>query len=223
MEQIVRPVAVIERLDQKADPLFAGQVGGSPEIRDEDTLGLASPVSRHRAGQAVNGPPSDRHGIVERAAKQRGEILLAPRHRGEAGCGARRRGRVDAENGEAMPLDLAPDIGGGMVVRGLQLDRLEARRRGRREPLQQRKLGEEIGEIGGEARHAPFLEDSAGHGNEAKRPNPTDAYLFECLAPVRAACGERRLSAASPSVQVGESPGNKCCGRSSRVTVPSAA
>ncbi len=68
---------------------------------------------------------ADRRDVVERLPKQRGEFALAPGHRGEART---RRpplpGRgVEAEHGEAVPLELGLHRRGRMVVGKLQLDR----------------------------------------------------------------------------------------------------
>jgi hypothetical protein len=49
-----------------------------------------------------------------------------------------------------------------VVIGQLQLDRAEARGRRRAEALNQRPFGEEIGEVGGEARHAVHLAMNIG-------------------------------------------------------------
>ena len=54
---------------------------------------------------------------------------------------------------EAVPLDLGPHRRRRVVVGELQLDRLEARRGRGAEALDQRPLGEQISEVGGETGH----------------------------------------------------------------------
>ena len=56
-----------------------------------------------------------------------------------------------------MPLELGLHGGGRELVGELQLDRPESGRGGGRKPLHERALGEQIGEIGGEAGHADLL------------------------------------------------------------------
>ena len=58
---------------------------------------------------------------------------------------------------EAVALDLAADVGRLFVIRGLQLDGLEAGRGGGAEPREQRPFGEEIGEVRGETGHGALL------------------------------------------------------------------
>jgi hypothetical protein len=56
-----------------------------------------------------------------------------------------------------MALELGPHRGGGVVIGQLQLDRAEAGSGRCAEALDQRPFGEEVSEVGGEARHAGHL------------------------------------------------------------------
>ena len=99
----------------------------------------------------MDGAAADRHHIIERALEGGVPIALAPRQRGKAEFRALRR--VDAELGQAVPLQLGRHRGRRDVIGKLQLDRGEASRGGGAEALDQRTLGEQMAEIGGKAGH----------------------------------------------------------------------
>ena len=98
---------------------------------------------------------ADRNDVVERLLEQRGEFLLATGNGRDAGRSRRHlaeRG-VEAEHRQVVPIELGLHGRGRLVVGKLQLDRAEAGVGRRREALDQGALGEEISQIGGEARH----------------------------------------------------------------------
>ena len=171
MQQIFRPVAPVERLDQEADAVLGGEIGGAGEIGDERAFGRALlGFRRHPAGEAVDGLRADADRIVERPGEQRGELLLRARAPPRRRPGRRTHPGVDAEHGQAVPLDLAADVGRLLVIRGLQLDGLEARAGGGAEPREQRAFGEEIGEIRGKTGHGPLFKRFAERtGSGAQR------------------------------------------------------
>ena len=77
VEEIVRPVARIDRLDQQRDVLLGREVGGAREIRDEGRLGGRPLLGRHLAGEAMDLAAAERHDVVERLPEHRGEFRLA--------------------------------------------------------------------------------------------------------------------------------------------------
>ena len=88
VQQIVRPVAPVERLDQDADAVLGGEIGGAGEIGDERALPGAL-LRRHPAGHAVDrrcrrSPPQSRA-----LCEQRGELRFAPGHAGDAALARR--------------------------------------------------------------------------------------------------------------------------------------
>src|SRR5579864_2989902 len=154
-QEIIRPVALIDRLDQQRDVGLGGVGRGALEVFDENGLRRWALFRRHRAGHAMDGAAADRDHIIERALEGCVPIALAPRQRGKAEFRALRR--VDAELGEAMALELGRHRRRRDVIRKLQLDRGKARRGGGAEALDQRALGEQMTEIGGKARHGVSL------------------------------------------------------------------
>ena len=74
VEEIIRPVARIDRLDQQRDVLCGGEIGGAFEIVDEHALGRRALLGRNLAGQAMHRAAADRGDVVERAGEQRLEI-----------------------------------------------------------------------------------------------------------------------------------------------------
>src|ERR1700685_1865757 len=150
-QEIARPVARIDRLDQQRD-VGLGRVGcGALEIFDENGLRRRPLFRRHGAGHAMNGTAADRRDVFERALKSYVPIALASRQRGKTEFRALRR--VDAELREAMPLELGRHRRRRDIIRKLELDRGKARSGSSAETLDQRALGEQMAEIGGKARH----------------------------------------------------------------------
>src|ERR1043165_1644151 len=104
---------------------------------------------------------ADRGDVVERLLENLGELALAPRRgAGPALPAVRARLGVEPELGEAVAGELGAHVGGRVVIRHLQLDRLEAGRRCRAEALHERALDEQVGEIGGETGHGRSLAGS---------------------------------------------------------------
>ncbi len=132
-EEIVRPVARIDRLDQQRDVLLPRRIGRAHEIPDEGHLRRRALLRRHLAGEAVDLAAADGGDVVERLLEQRGEFLLAAGDGGDAELALRQlTGRgVDAEHGQAVPVELGLHGGGRVVVGKLQLDRRESRPRPR--------------------------------------------------------------------------------------------
>ena len=150
-QEIIRPVALIDRLDQERDVGLGGVGRGALEVFDENGFRRRALLRRHGAGHAMDGAAADRHHIIERALERRVPIALAPRQRGETEFRALRR--VDAELGEAMALELGRHRRRRDVIRKLQLDRGKPRGGSGAETLDQRALGEQMAEIGGKAGH----------------------------------------------------------------------
>src|SRR5215831_5636327 len=162
-DEIVGPVARIERLDQQHDVPLRREIGSARIVRDEDALGRRAQLGRDLAGHGVDRRAADRDHVVERLLKHLGKLALAPRHRAEAGLAAvRSRLGVDAELDEAVPRDLGANVGRRVVVGELQLDRLEAGRRSGAEALEQRSLREHVGEVRAKARHGRLRGESLG-------------------------------------------------------------
>src|SRR5262245_24048541 len=155
-EEIVRPVARIDRLDQQRDVLLLRRVGDAREIPDEGHHPRRPLLRRHLAGEAMSLTAADGGDVGERLLEQRGEFALAAGDGGDAELARRRlTGRgVDAEHGQAVAVELGLHGGRRVVVGELQLDRPKTGRGRSRETFDQRALGEKISEIGGEARHA---------------------------------------------------------------------
>ena len=65
-EEIVRPVARIERLDQERDVLLRRSVRRAREIPDQRGFGGGPLLGRHLAGQHMDLAAADRHHIGER-------------------------------------------------------------------------------------------------------------------------------------------------------------
>ncbi len=106
VEEIIRPVARVDRLDQQRDVLGRGEIGGALEIVEKHAVGGRALLGRHLAGKAMDRAAADRRDVIERAGKQPGEILLAPGHRRQAELAlALARRRVDAEHGELVARD----------------------------------------------------------------------------------------------------------------------
>jgi hypothetical protein len=103
----------------------------------------------------MDGAAADRHDVIQRARKRGIEIAFASGQRGEAEF--RAVGRVDAELGQAMALQLGLHRGRRTIIGKLQFDCAEASRRGGAKPFEQRAIGKQIAEIGGEARHGVSL------------------------------------------------------------------
>ena len=160
-DEVVGPVASVERFGQHGDALRCRKIGSAHEIGDEGLLALGPPFRRHRARHAMDRATADRHGVVERLAEMRIELALAPGNTGKPRLPVRRQRRVDAEHDKTVALDLAAHRRGRRVVGELQLDRRKAHGRRRSEPLKQRPLGKEVGEIGGESRHRLVLGERA--------------------------------------------------------------
>src|SRR5450631_2409101 len=96
---------------------------------------------------------ADRHHIVERLFEQCLPFALAPGHRRKPKFAVAALRGIEAELREAVAMDLRLHRGRRVVVGKLQLHRLEAGSGGSTEALEQRALGEEVSEIGGDAGH----------------------------------------------------------------------
>ena len=83
-DEIVRPVALVERLQHQEDVFRGGRVGGALQVRDQHGLGRGALVRRHDAGEDVERVAADRHDVVERLAEGDPELRFAPRHGGKA-------------------------------------------------------------------------------------------------------------------------------------------
>ena len=99
IEEIARPVARIDRLDQQFDVFCRGEIGGARKVGGKDAVGGRALVRLDLAGQAVHGAAADRGGVIERSSKLRVPVLLAAGHRGKAELAlALAARRIDAED-----------------------------------------------------------------------------------------------------------------------------
>ena len=154
-EEITRPVARIDRLDQERDVRLGRRRRGARQVGDENLLRRRPLFDRHHAGHAMDGASADGDDVIQRAGERGGEIALAPGQRGETEFGALRG--IDAELGELVPRQFGLHRARRRVIGKLQLDRGKARRGRRGKAIEQRSLGEQMAEIGGKARHRVSL------------------------------------------------------------------
>src|SRR5262245_10016646 len=155
-EEIIRPVARIDRLDQERDVLLPRRVGGTHEVANEGHFRRRPLLRRYLAGEAVDLTAADGSDVVERLLEQRVKFPLVAGDGSDAElarCGLSRRG-VDAEYGQAVPVELDLNRRRRVIIGDLQLDRAKSGGGRCGEPPDQRPLGEHISEIGGEAGHA---------------------------------------------------------------------
>src|SRR5205823_5851427 len=133
-----------------------------------------------------------------RLLEQRGEFPLAAGHRSHAELAGRRLTRrgVDAEHRQSVAVELGSHGGGGMIVGELQLDGAKAGGSGRRKPLDQRPLGEEVLEKVAASRPElkfRFTEAPAGAGHYrdtgSSMPEATIKLCKEADAILLGACG----------------------------------
>ena len=83
VEKIIRPVPGVERLDQERDVFLCGGIRGAGQIVCKRRARGRALLRRHDPGEAMHGRCADRRRIIERLAKQLGELRLASRHRRE--------------------------------------------------------------------------------------------------------------------------------------------
>ncbi len=157
IEEIARAVAGIERLDQERDARFRRRFGRAGEIADEDSLRRRTLFRRNTSGEAMDRAAADGDGIIKRALECIVPFTLAPGNGGKTGLAFATGWRIDAELGQAMPRQFRFHGRGRNVIGKQQLDRAKPRRRRGAETLEQRALGEQISEIGGEAGHGVFF------------------------------------------------------------------
>ena len=114
-EEIVRPVARIDRLDQQRDVFLLRGIGDAREIPDEGHLRRRPLLRRHLAGEAMDLTAADGGDVVERLLEQRGEFALAAGDGGDAELARRRlTGRgVDAKHGQARTHLVTPQRANG--------------------------------------------------------------------------------------------------------------
>ena len=103
----------------------------------------------------MNLASTDGGDVVEALRKQLGELLLASRNGSypEFSPGQLPRARIDAEHGQAMPIELRLHSGGRVIIRKLQLHGRKASCRRGCKPLDHPPLGKEIGQVGSKPRH----------------------------------------------------------------------
>lgn len=154
-EEIVRPVARIERFDQQRDVFRGGSIRRAREIVEHRHFGSGPLLRRYGAGHAVDLAATDRDCIVECLPEQREKFRFEPGHRGLTELAGRRcpPWGVDAEHREAMAIEFSAHRGWRGVVGELQLDRAKSCRGRCAEALDHRPFSEEIAEVGGEAGH----------------------------------------------------------------------
>ena len=153
IEEVVRPVAIVDRLDQKRDPLFGRKIGGARQIGDKGPLRRRPLVHRHEAGETMDGAATDGHDVVQRLREQRVEVALAIWHRRQPELPLTAALGVDPEHGEAMAFDLGPESRCRRGVGKLPLDREKAAGGRGSGSLDQRTLREKIGNIGSKTGH----------------------------------------------------------------------
>ena len=175
VEEIIRPVAVVDRLDQQRDVFRRGQICGPLEIVDEDALGRRALVQVDLAGEAMDRGAADRHDVVERAANSASNSRSRP---GTAASPNRPR----SPRSVLMPSivsscwSIAAHRRSRNVVGELHLDALEAAGRRGVDPFDQRTVGEQVTDIGGKT------------GHSSRSPCPRSP-----LVPAKAGTQERRI------------------------------
>ena len=152
--EIAGRVALVERLEEERQPVLGGLGGGALEIAYENRPALVELLGRNLARHGMDGDRAGGDAIGDRLVDRRREFLFATGHRTEAEVLPRLADRgVDAEKREPVPHTGLPHPFGGDVVRPVQLDRLEAGRGRRVDPVKERLVGPEESEIGGEPGH----------------------------------------------------------------------
>src|SRR6476646_11495684 len=154
IQEIIRPVATVDRLNQQCNFLGGGQIGCTGQIVDKDAVCSRALLERHLAGQTMNPARANCAGIFERAGEQRLPVLLATRYGSKAKLAiALARWCIEPKDGELVPFDRRFYSRGRNLVGKLKFDRLEPCCCGGVDPLKQRSLGEEIPKIGSKTRH----------------------------------------------------------------------
>jgi hypothetical protein len=106
IQEIIRPIATVDRLNQQCNFLGGGQIGCTGQIVDKDTVCSRSLLGRHLAGQTMNRARANSAGIFERAGEQRLPVLLATRYGSEAKLAvALARWRIEPKDSELVPFD----------------------------------------------------------------------------------------------------------------------
>src|ERR1700730_17449809 len=154
-EEVIRPIARIDGLDQARDVALARCIRRRHEIADEGPLGGGTLLRRHFPRKAMNLASTGGGDVVDALRKQLGELLLTSRNGPypEFSPGQLARARIDAEHGQAMPIELRFHSGRCVIIRQLQLHGRKASCRRGRKPLDHPPLGKEIGEVGSKPRH----------------------------------------------------------------------
>lgn len=155
VEEITGIVARVERLDQKGHALRRRVLGRALQIGDVDRFLHRPLVADRKTGKNMDLPAIQRLRIGQRGGDAGVEIGLAPELRREApiaGLGVAHR-RIEQHDLDAGSFGPRRDIGGGEIIRRLELHRAETRLARCGEAVQERKLGEQGAEIGREIRH----------------------------------------------------------------------
>src|SRR4029077_15328389 len=84
IQEIIRPIATVDRLNQQCNFLGGGQIGCTGQIIDKDTVCSRALLGRPLARQTQKRRRADRAGIFERAGEQRLPVLLATRYGSKA-------------------------------------------------------------------------------------------------------------------------------------------
>ena len=110
----------------------------------------------------MDGGEPGRPAVGERLGERSGELGIAAGQRGEAEVARPiAADRVQPEHCQAMARTGRLHVRGGNVVGPMDLDGTEARARGGVDPLEERPVGPEEAEIGGEASHQRGLKVSS--------------------------------------------------------------
>jgi hypothetical protein len=156
VKEIARHVAVVNRLDHDLHPGLLRLLGGPGEVR-----GVNRPrrdrrnIRGHQACHAVDQAAVQGLRIVERAFDPLAELGLPPGQAGESPL-ARRPipgGQVEQRLDKPVRLQPPPDLGGWMIIGKQELHRLEARRAGGVEAIQEVRLVEHHRQVRGKAWH----------------------------------------------------------------------
>lgn len=145
IEEIAGSIARVDGLDEHHDTALRRKIGGITEIGYEGRLGCRSLRRGNNAGHAVDRGAANRRYEIERLAKLRFEVALAPRHPGQSQFPVGAERRVDTEHYKIVAFDCAAQFGRRIIVWKLQFDGFETCAGRGRKALRHRPVGEQIG------------------------------------------------------------------------------
>ena len=183
-QQVAGHVARVERLDRHRDAVGRRVLARLPQVAHVEApaaLALArvrvlGDDPRHH----VHPPAVERLRVAEPRRDRRGELVLASGHAREPAVARAHvaRRRVEQRDLEPVLRDALGDVARLPLVGERELDRAEAGLRRLAEALEERHLGEQVGQIGGEPRHrAPVSRGRVRTRHRAPRRRPAPPPL----------------------------------------------